>query len=189
MKVKELWWRASIRARLPDYVSVGDAVDFQGMPIVSSAGDASIRIGNRVVLCSDAEYTALGVNHPVVLRGLKRGARIEIGDETGISGATICAAERVLIGKRCLLGANVTVSDTDFHPIEPEGRRFCSDWSKIKCAPVTIEDDVFIGTGAIILRGVTIGAGSLIGAGSVVTRSIAPRSIAAGSPARVIRSI
>jgi acetyltransferase-like isoleucine patch superfamily enzyme len=189
MKLKELWWAGSIRPRLTSYVQADEGVDFQGMPIISANGSARIRIGARAVICSDSEYTALGVNHPVVLRGLQPGAVIDIGEETGISGATVCAAKSVTIGKRCMLGANVTIADTDFHPIAPEGRRFCSDWSRIASAPVVIEDDVFIGTGSIVLRGVTIGAGSLIGAGSVVTRSIPPRSIAAGSPARVLREI
>ena len=51
---------------------------------------------------------------------------------------------------------------------------------------VTIEDDVFIGTGVIILDGVTIGTHSVIGAGSVVTKNILPYSVAAGNPAKVI---
>jgi len=54
--------------------------------------------------------------------------------------------------------------------------------------PVVIEDDVWIASGAIILPGVSIGKGSVIGAGSVVTRDVPPYSIAAGNPARIIRS-
>lgn len=56
-------------------------------------------------------------------------------------------------------------------------------------APVIIGDDVFIGARAIILKGVTIGDGAVIGAGSVVTKSIPPRVIAAGNPARIIKEI
>ena len=54
--------------------------------------------------------------------------------------------------------------------------------------PITIEDDVWIGGGAIILPGVTIGKGSVIGTGSVVTKSIPPYSVAAGNPCRVIKT-
>ncbi len=54
--------------------------------------------------------------------------------------------------------------------------------------PVVIEDDVWIGTRAIILPGVRVGAGSIIGAGAVVTKSVPPYSIVAGNPARVVKS-
>lgn len=56
----------------------------------------------------------------------------------------------------------------------------------IKSAPITIEDDVWIGAHCIILKGVTIGARSIIGAGSVVTKSIPPDCIAAGNPCKII---
>ena len=59
----------------------------------------------------------------------------------------------------------------------------------VQSAPVTIEDDVWIGTNCIILKGVTIGARSVIGAGSVVTKNIPADCIAAGNPCRVIGKI
>ena len=58
-----------------------------------------------------------------------------------------------------------------------------------KCAPVVIEDNVFIGARCIILKGVTIGENSVVGAGSVVTKSIPANEIWAGNPAKFIRKI
>jgi len=55
--------------------------------------------------------------------------------------------------------------------------------------PVTIEEDCWLGTGAIVLPGVSIGRGSIIGAGAVVTKDIPPLSLAVGVPARVVRQI
>lgn len=167
---------------------VGADIRLLGFPIVS--GDlARLVLGDRVVLTSDPLGTALGVRAPTILRILGSDGRIEIGADTGISGATICSAISVTIGARCLIGADAMIFDTDFHPHEPDGRRYAKpDWKTIS-RPVVIEDDVFIGTRAIISKGAHIGRGSIIAAGSVVTGVIPPMSIAAGSPARVIKSL
>ena len=125
LKILKEWWQLYVPYRLRAMgVELGHDVRFYGMPIVRVTKGSSIRIGNRVVICSDSRFTDLGVNHPVVLRTLRTGARIVIGDDTGISGGTICAASKIEIGKECLLGANVTLVDTDFHATKPEGRRF-----------------------------------------------------------------
>lgn len=170
-------------------VLAAKSVHFQGMPIISLAQNSAINIGENCVLCSEAEMTALGVNHPVILRTLQPGAIISIGKNTGISGGTICAALNVVIGNECLIGANVIIADTDFHPIKAERRRHNSNWKNIASRPVVIEDNVFIGTGAIILKGVTIGKNSVIGAGSVVTNNVPPNSVVAGNPAKILRSL
>lgn len=168
-------------------VELGRAVTFYGCPVVCRVPDSTITIGDGVALCSRSRDTALGVNHPVVLRTLEPKARIVIGKNVGISGGSICAAVEVVIGEGTLLGANVTIADTDFHPVSSLARRY--DNSGIATAPVAIGKNVFIGTGAIILKGVTIGDNSVIGAGSVVTRSIPSNSIAAGNPCRVLKPL
>jgi acetyltransferase-like isoleucine patch superfamily enzyme len=114
---------------------------------------------------------------------------LRIGRDTGISGGSFCAAVALHIGERCLIGADVTISDTDFHAIEPEGRSTHTGWSRIRSAAVRIGNDVFIGARAVILKGVEIGDGAVIGAGSVVTRSVPPRGLAVGNPARCIREV
>jgi acetyltransferase-like isoleucine patch superfamily enzyme len=165
------------------------SVTFYGMPIIHMVQQSRIEIGENCVICSDSEMTALGVNHPVVMRTLRAGASIIIGKNTGISGGSICAAISVNIGNECLIGANVVIADTDFHAIDPIGRRFNNDPEKISAAPVIIEDNVFVGTGAIILKGVRVGKNSVIGAGSVVTKNVPPNSIIAGNPAVLVRSL
>lgn len=170
-------------------VQLGEGVRTMGLPIVSRHAESSIELGARVVLCSASRWTALGVAHPVVLRTLRTGARLRIGGATGISGGSICAAVAVDIGERCLIGADVLISDTDFHPVEPVGRHGNANWAEIGCRPVRIGNNVFIGSRAVILKGVDIGDGSVIGAGAVVTRSVPANSIAAGNPARVIRTL
>jgi acetyltransferase-like isoleucine patch superfamily enzyme len=107
-----------------------------------------------------------------------------VGENVGMSGCTICAAERVSIGNDCLLGADVLIADTDFHPIDPDGRRWRKDG--VRTAPVDIGDNVFIGARTMVLKGVRIGDNAVIGAGSVVTTDVPADAVAAGSPARVI---
>lgn len=184
---RKLWWRLRGLMLLRRHgVSAGRGIEFYGVPIVQSIEADSIVLGSRINLCSDAAHTALGVARPVILRTLLPGARLTIGDDCGLSGTVVCAAQSVTIGRRCLFGADVMVTDTDFHPMMPEGRRR-APLAQASRAPVVIEDDVFVGARSIILKGVTIGAGAVVGAGSVVTSDIPPRSVAAGVPARVIR--
>lgn len=168
-------------------VHFGEGAKFYGRPIVSCCEGSEIRIGRCAVLCSWSSHTALGVNHPVVLRTLRPGALISIGEHVGISGGTICAAVEVTIGAETMLGANVTIADTDFHPLSPEQRRYSHDAAQ--SARVRIGRNVFIGTNSVILKGVEIGDDSVIGAGSIVTRSLPAGVIAAGNPCRVLREL
>lgn len=169
-------------------IDVGAGLICRGKPIFDRADGSKIRIGLRAVLCSDPEGTALGVRGPVILRTLTHGSLIEIGNDAGLSGAVIVAATSVRIGHRCLIGADVMVFDTDFHPREAANRRYAKpDWALIS-KPVTIGDDVFLGARATILKGVTIGDGAIIAAGSVVTRDVAAGAVVAGNPAAVVHA-
>lgn len=111
-------------------------------------------------------------------------AEIRIGDYCLIApGVRISAAKSILIGDNCMLAANVIISDSDWHGIYNRIRPF-------RCTkPVIIEHNVWLGERVIITKGVTVGENSVIGAGAVVTKDIPPNSVAAGNPARVIKSI
>ena len=86
------------------------------------------------------------------------------------------------------IGGNVRIFDHDFHSLDASHRRNGKlDREKVRSRPVVVEEDVFIGTNATILKGVHIGARSIVGAGSVVTlREIPADSIVAGNPAKII---
>lgn len=170
-------------------IQMGKNVVFYGLPIVTSARLGRIRLGDNVVVVSDSRATALGVRSRAILRLLDASAEIEIGNDTGLSGTTICAARSVKIGERCLIGADVMIFDTDFHNHSPDNRRYSKPmWDSIS-NPIVIGDDVFIGTRCIISKGAEIGNGCVIGAGSVVTGRIPPYSIAVGSPAKVVSQL
>ena len=157
---------------------------FRGKPLLRIRPDSKVEIGERVWMVSSQKYNLFGISQPVIISTLGVGAVITIGDDVGMSGCTVAAKERIDIGSRVLIGTGVIIADTDAHTIEPEGRRY--DLSGGASKPIIIEDDVFIGARAIILKGVTIGKGSIVGAGAVVSRSIPQMSIAAGNPARVV---
>lgn len=114
-----------------------------------------------------------------------------------MSSTRIWIHDSLTIGNNVNIGACVLIIDTDSHQMDYRMRRrdasehFTKEelQASIKSAPITIEDDVWIGAHCIILKGVTIGARSIIGAGSVVTKSIPADCIAAGNPCRAIRKI
>ena len=85
-----------------------------------------------------------------------------------------------------MCGANVTITDTDWHAIDWRDRLAGKPG---ETAPIVIDDDVWLGMNAVVLKGVTIGRGTVVGAGSIVSRSLPEGVIAAGQPAVVIRKL
>ncbi|WP_267714563.1 sugar O-acetyltransferase [Streptomyces sp. CoH17] len=113
------------------------------------------------------------------------GSRTHLGDDVYANfGLTLVDDVEVFVGNRVMFAPHVTVSTTG-HPVHPDLRRDGTQFS----APVRIEDDVWIGAGALIMPGVTVGRGSVVGAGSVVTAHVPSMTVVAGTPARVLREI
>jgi maltose O-acetyltransferase len=111
------------------------------------------------------------------------GFNIHIGADSFLNfNCVILDTVAVTIGDRVQIGSAVQILAAD-HPLDPEHRRSGVESGR----PVVIEDDVWIGAGAILVPGVTIGTGSVIGAGSVVTRDIPAGVVAVGNPCRVLR--
>ncbi len=136
----------------------------------------SLIVEDRVRLVSTVAVTELVATE---------GGTLEIGEGTYINyGCSISASQLVRIGPHCTIGTYVIMMDNDFHRREPERRN-----ERPESRPIILEENVWLGARAIVLRGVTVGAGSVIGAGSVVTRDIPPRSVAVGLPARVIETL
>jgi len=157
-----------------------------GMPILQRHRGSEISLGDGLELRSTPRSNPLRPFQPVVLSTRRAGAVIRMGENCGATGVVLVADERIEVGDRVLLGANVVITDTDFHPVDPTVRR--QSPAAGAHAPVVIEDDVFVGTQALILKGVRIGRGAVVGAGSVVTRSVPAFAIVAGNPARVVGS-
>jgi acetyltransferase-like isoleucine patch superfamily enzyme len=106
-------------------------------------------------------------------------ALIRIGNGTYLNrGTEIVAAAEITIGRDCKIARDVIIMDTDQHALPN---------SELGATPIRIEDRVWIGARAIILKGVTIGHDAVIGAGSVVTRDVPAGAVVGGVPARILR--
>ena len=163
---------------------VGDII-INGKPIISMV-KGSIRIGNNVTLRSHDRGHHTSIYAPVrLMTDTTEEALIEIGDNTRINGASVHASEKIIIGKNCLIAANVTIIDSDGHGADIHERSLTNPVS----SPVIIGDNVWIGISSIILKGVRIGNNSIIGAGSVVTKDIPSNCVAAGNPVRVVKTL
>jgi acetyltransferase-like isoleucine patch superfamily enzyme len=100
-----------------------------------------------------------------------------------LSGTSIVSMSKVSIGSRVRMAPNVVIMDTDGHVLFPSPEQ---QDALPTTRPVVVEDDVWIGYGATILKGVTLGQGCIVGAGAVVTKSVPAKSIVVGNPARVM---
>jgi acetyltransferase-like isoleucine patch superfamily enzyme len=168
----------------------------------------NMTVGENSVIDSSAAFkkffskkaTGLKIGSHVTLQAValatEENGSIEIGDYSYLSGAALIATDRIIIGSYVHIAGGVTIVDSDFHPqdpaarlrdtviISPAGKKI--DRPPFESAPVIIEDDVWIGFNATILKGVTIGHGSIIQPGSVVLRSVPPGSVVFGNPAQVL---
>lgn len=109
--------------------------------------------------------------------GVMKDAKLTIGSGYCNYDTKIYCFNNITIGNNVAISENVIIRDSDNHNIE----------GVVNSAPIVIGDNVWIGMGAMILKGVTIGEGSIIAAGAVVTKDVAPNTIVAGVPAKEIR--
>lgn len=158
----------------------------QGRPIIDVRHDASLRLGEHIVLNSRNEGYHLNLHSPVKIVADSPGACITIGDYTRIHGTCIHACASVDIGSRCLIAANCQIFDNNGHALlfdDVEDRIHSHGRSR----SVKIMDDVWIGANSFVLPGVTIGKGAVISANSVVVEDVPAYSLVRGNPAVVQR--
>jgi len=170
------WWQ----------VELGKGCRFNGSPVFLKAYNSSIVIGDKCRFSSAMTSNPIGINRACMLSTFREGASLVIGKNSGLSGTVIGCADKIEIGKGVLCGANVTITDFDWHNTEPEKRH---GHSCTNSRPIKINDNVWLGLNVIVLKGVTIGKNSVIAAGSIVTKDIPANMIAAGQPARVIKAL
>lgn len=161
-------------------VEYGRCGIFRGWCSVYKHPSSFIKIGRKCSFNSAHYSNHIGLNHRCIITTMTKDAEVVIGDNVGISSSSITAFKSVTIGNNVRIGANCVIMDGDFHLDDP---RTSSP------APITIKDNVWLGYGVVVMKGVTIGENSVIGVNSIVTKDVPANVIAAGNPCKVIRSI
>jgi acetyltransferase-like isoleucine patch superfamily enzyme len=169
------WYEPLFRSQC---AAVGPAFEMEQLPYMCGQGRITIGAGVRL-----SGKPSMGFSNQLYPE-----PELRIGDDTFIGhDCSFHVARAVTLGRHCLLATGVRIYDFDGHPVDAERRRAKDPTPPQGIAPVVIGDDVWIGNNAIILKGVTIGARAIVGAGAVVTKDVPPDTVAAGSPARVVR--
>ena len=180
-----------IRTRITMYGNgvVVSSFRYNGVPYVMVArGAKGMSIGKNFAMNNGISHNPIGMPQPCTFF-VDRGCSLIIGNNVGISQTALIAHADITIGDNVKIGGGTCVYTSDFHSLNKDLRRTGEDLKNRKSAPITIENDAFIGARCIILKGVTIGENSIVGAGSVVTKSIPANEIWAGNPAKFIRKI
>lgn len=142
------------------------------------------------------------INSNVMMHGKlysQNHGKIFIGEKSSIRvNSAIWCVNKVTIGKNVIISDHVLILDNNNHPVDPNKRLEMIEsgwstkswkWKNSISAPVTIEDNVWIGKDVKILKGVTIGRNSIVGIGSIVVKNVPSNTIVAGNPAKVVKKI
>jgi acetyltransferase-like isoleucine patch superfamily enzyme len=174
-------WRAEASFK---GVQCGRKLVFLGRPLLSVAPNSTFVLSDGVRINSALRSNPMGCFQPSVLRTLAPGAELRLDPRVGISAAVLCAGRKITVGSGTIIGAGAMLLDNDFHASNPDGTWRTEHQEGAR--PIHIGRCVFIGSRAIILKGVTVGDSAIIGAGAVVTRDVPPFAIVAGNPARLV---
>lgn len=179
------WFKLLMKATGVKY---GRNLVLKGVPVIFNSRGAQLTIGDNCLIKSSFLSNLVGLYSRTIIVTRSPGARIEIGHDVGISGATIYARKGITIGDHTMIGGNVKILDNDFHPIEAEAR-LANDPDKIGTKEIVIGKNCFIGCNSLILKGAVLGDGCVVGAGAVVTGQFEAGCVIAGNPARVIKRL
>ena len=174
---------------------IGSPTVLDGAERITVSEGGALRIGlGSFGLSSAHDTSVVRVREGASLRcdgvvSLQRGVRVvvdagtlSIGHGTNVNGVgtKILCATGITIGAFCTFSWDVQLLDNDFHAITVDGAEQPST------APIVIGDRVWVGTRAVVLKGVTVGDGAVVAAGAVVTKDVPPGAVVGGMPARVI---
>ena len=162
-------------------IKIGTGNVFLGNPYFYKANGGSIKIGNNNKFVSSETINKMGLNHRCLISatpGVSNKCKIEIGDNCGFSGTSIWCFCDIKIGNNVRCGANTLIMDGDAH---------FDDERTSPPQPIVIEDNVFLGAGVVVRKGVRIGKNSVIGMYSMVTHDIPENVVAVGTPCKIIK--
>lgn len=155
--------------------------DKERMVLNKQAGSLYVAQGASLAVDSFDAYAGCRIN-------VNSGARLTLGSGYMNHDCVIDCFDSITIGRQVFISERVVMRDSDNHEVCSLGECDNSTVKQAFTAPILVEDHVWIGMNVTILKGVTIGEGSIIAAGSVVTKDIPPHSLAAGVPAKVVKT-
>jgi acetyltransferase-like isoleucine patch superfamily enzyme len=168
------------------HITLKGKINISGIPTLVFEEGGRLILGNNVSLKSNQTSYHLHMYAPVKLMADRKGAVIEIGDNTRINGACIHACKKIHIGKNCLIAANCQIFDGNGHDLSfPDVENRVNTIGDAR--EICIEDNVWIGANSMVFPGVTIGYGSVIAAGSIVNKDIPRMCLAGGNPVQIIK--
>lgn len=186
------WFKILMKITKVEY---GKNLLLKGMPVIFNKNGAKLRIGANVTIKSSFFSNLVGLYSRTIVVTRAPGAVIEIGDNVGISGATIYARKGIYIGENTCIGGNCKILDNDFHPIDIEDRvKLLSDIHGgdsdiIPSGRIHIGKNCFLGCNSIILKGTVLGEGCVVGAGAVVAGKFEDNCVIVGNPAKVVKRL
>lgn len=186
------WFKIFMKTTKVEY---GKDLLLKGVPVIFNKSRAKIKIGDDVTIKSSFLSNLIGLYSRTIIVTRAPGAEIIIGDNVGISGATIYARKGIYIGNNTCIGGNCKIIDNDFHPIDIEDRLKLlqdvhgGDSNLIPSREIYVGKNCFIGCNTIILKGTILGDGCVVGAGAVVSGKFEDNCVIAGNPAKMIRKL
>lgn len=186
------WFKILMKITKVEY---GKNLLLKGVPVIFNKCGAKLKIGNNVTIKSSFLSNLVGLYSRTIIVTRTPEAVIEIGDNVGISGATIYARKGICIGENTCIGGNCKILDNDFHPIDIEDRIkllndiYGGDSNLIPSREIHIGKNCFLGCNSIILKGTVLGDGCVVGAGAIVAGKFEDNCVIAGNPAKVIKRL
>ncbi|MCW2606695.1 MAG: isoleucine patch superfamily acetyltransferase [Frankiales bacterium] len=186
-----------VKGQPPRPIWIGSRTVLDGAERISVSDGGALRIGlGSFGLSSEHDASVVRVREGASLHcegvvSLQRGVRVVVdggrlsfghGTNVNGTGTKVLCATGITIGAWCTFSWDVQVLDNDFHAITVDGVE------RPSAAPVVIGDRVWVGTRAVVLKGVTIGDGAVVAAGAVVSKDVPAGAVVAGVPARVVGS-
>lgn len=174
-------------------IEFGKNLILKGVPIIFNKKGAKLKIGKNVTIKSSFLSNLVGLYSRTIIVTRSSEAEIIIGNNVGISGATIYARKGIYIGENTCIGGNCKILDNDFHPIEVELRNKLlldengGESELIPSKEIKIGKNCFLGCNSIILKGTVLGDGCVVGAGAVVSGEFEDNCVIVGNPGKVIK--
>lgn len=166
-------------------VFIGSIKSCRGIPYIQNKG--TFKIGKNLDIRSGLIFNPIGGDNRINFI-CKKNATLEIGNNLGISNATIFCSKGIKIGHNVQIGGSTKIWDTDHHSIHLN-ERLAKQEIKPESKEVEIGSNVWLGFNVLVLAGVKIGNNSVVAANSTVTKSIPANELWGGSPAKFIKKI